>query len=351
MPQIAFAINAELRSIDNIDGGPQHIFPPTYAGLGHNLVGYDDATGRADRVLIDSVQSMANRVETALLTMDVLPEVTTQVGDRTLSINELPARAYDAILRDSRLDGTPWRKSKVGHAVSTATPANATKLFQHAPLTLLLGGWDSFLEQGGLGTKFPRALTAEIWGNSVQVSHQTYTRVDPLGIKSDAGAVTVVDHELTILDEDITDKNRPSNVGHGNIIASEYAIKGVFVDEIKLTANISINQLNRLRFPTEDGAVDPERDAAARQVLIQLGLNGLNQVMDDLTLRSGCNLVTTSRTIQTINSDGTRQAYEIAVDNLHAAIAKAETLGLTFAGPVHLTASPALEKLAGNLSV
>jgi len=118
MPQIAFTINAELRSIDNSDGGPHHIFPPTYAaGLGHNLVGYDGATGRADKVLIDSVQSMANRVETALLIMDVLPRVTTQVGDRTLSINELPARAYDVILRDSLLDGIPGRLSDLQAAV------------------------------------------------------------------------------------------------------------------------------------------------------------------------------------------------------------------------------------------
>ena len=91
-------------------------------------------------VLLDSVASQANRAELALLEGRERDELVfpvpyvdfTDDGDITdyekLTVLEAPHRLADAIFRDSLLDGTLFRLSDVGRAITDATPRNATDL-------------------------------------------------------------------------------------------------------------------------------------------------------------------------------------------------------------------------------
>lgn len=212
MTPIAISIKANLESVM----GSKHIYPVTFANVGHNLVGQDHKAHTAKAVQVDSVGSFANRIEQELAAMGILPEITTQVGDRLLSIHELPHRAYDAILRDSLLDGIPWRNSAIGQAVLGSTPDNATALYTYAPLTLLLGGWDSHGGDAGRGASIARSVACEIWGYEVLTTRHLTQRIDPLLITLDSEPHALVDGILTRLAEGAKGE-RPSELGHGDV--------------------------------------------------------------------------------------------------------------------------------------
>lgn len=341
MANVAISVVASLESIN----GSKHVYPATFADTGHNLVGFDRSTGKADAVQIDSVGSFANRIEAELAAAGVLPEITTSVGDRVLSIHELPHRAYDAILRDSLLDDIPWRHSEIGQAVLANDLSNATSLYTYAPMTLLLGGWDSHGGDAGTGAKIARSVACEIWGYGVQTAKHCTQRLDPLDIGSASEKHSVIDG---ILQPDEKGK-RPSELGHGDVPGS--AQKGTFVDRMELNGAISLTRLNRYSFPFKDGGVSEERNRAARDVLVQLALVGISRAMDSLDLRSGCELYTTAREAYMIGADGAKTPMELSssLGRLKEAIGAAEKHGLEFAkDPVKLVAGPALERLAAK---
>ena len=114
---------------------------------------------------------------------------------------------------------------------------------------------------------------------------------------------------------------------------------------------ISLTRLSRYHFPTEQGDIRPERDAAARTVLVELALLGIARVLDRLDLRSGCELFTASREVFTVTADGTKlpKLLPTSTEAFSAAIAEAERQGLCFAAePVRLAAGDALERLAAH---
>jgi CRISPR-associated protein Csb1 len=199
------------------------VFPPTYAGTVYatekrRLPGHADPV---DCVLLDSVQSQANRMEEALQhaidsgrfkTAGVtLPLVevdftsffpgTDRAGLRLLepvgkvTSLEAPHRIVDAILRDSIVveDNKPFRakaekdESSYGQRLRRATAQNATALFELCPTALLFGMWDSTGPKGGLGAKFERAMVSEIVGIDAVFGVKTSSRLDPLAIRKDAG--------------------------------------------------------------------------------------------------------------------------------------------------------------------
>ena len=337
----AISIQAELKSIS----GSSHIYPPTFAGIGHNLVGYDKASGTFHAVQVDSPGSFANRIEAELASLDLLPDITSQIGARTLSVHELPHRIYDAILRDSLLDTTPWRQSEVGRVLLSSNAQNATALFTYAPLTLLLGGWDSHGGDAGNGTKLARAVACEIWGYNGRVAKHCTQRIDPLKITSNAENHSIIDGVLT---PDVNGK-RPSELGHGDV--PDQADKGVFVERVELRGAISLTRLSRYRFPDANGKTTPQRDQAARNVLIELAKLGISLVLERLDLRSGCELYTTSRIFELVHSDGSRQPLSInsSKDSLLSALDIAGSFDLRFnVSPLRLTAGPALTALVAR---
>ncbi|MBM9514720.1 type I-G CRISPR-associated RAMP protein Csb1/Cas7g [Desulfogranum marinum] len=339
MSDVAISIQAKLEPIN----GSAHIYPATFADIGHNLVGLDKQTGKATAVQIDSVGSFANRIEAELAELEILPQVKTQINGRELSIHELPHRAYDAILRDSTLDGVPWRQSEIGQAVLRSNSLNATALYTYAPLTLLLGGWDSHGGDAGKGTKIARSVSCEIWGYDVQTVKHCTQRIDPLDITSSAEKHSIING---ILEEDPKGK-KPSELGHGDVPGSE--AKGVFVEDIQFNGAISLTRLRRYHFPNANGLINEARDAAARNVLTQLALIGISRTLDKLDLRSGCELYTADRIGVTISSDGTKIPIVLpnSLENLEKAISEAESHDLCFSKtPLSLMAGPALENIA-----
>lgn len=318
-----------------VGGQGDKIFPPTYPGEGRNATPRHVLERRriaGDDVwcaLVDSVQSQANRLEEALLAAIrsgdvVVPHVTVDFRDKSLAgISEItsldaPHRVYDAILRDSLLDGQPFPKSGVGVRLAEAKPTYATALLEISPTALLFGAWNSTGEGGGLGAKFPRALVSEIaaMGVTVEQSIRTSTenvrngesetvfveasnagrrtgsRIDPLGVLR---KVEVYQGEGKSWDIDPAKagkkakKVRPSEINHGNIAPSVQAL-GVTCDYAEHIAVISFAGLRRLGFG------GGEKDAAGRAYLAALGLLALaEQDERGYALRSRCDLVSEGR--------------------------------------------------------
>jgi CRISPR-associated protein Csb1 len=245
-------------------GGPgAKVFPPTYEG-GRYATEKRRINGETvDCVLLDSVQSQANRMELALQEAldDVPPRISlpiitvdfsgTGASIRRITSLEAPHRIADAILRDSEWDDgrgnkLPFRKTPAGAALDTASLQNATALFGYCPTALVFGMWDStsLRVSAGLGVKFPRAIVSEIIGIGAQPGQRTGGRLDPLQISSKARPVyETEDGDWTldpakakrkkdkqgniVKDKDGNDvlvlhgkEGKPSAINHGNITPS-----------------------------------------------------------------------------------------------------------------------------------
>ena len=189
-------------SLQPAGGEGDKVFPPSYAvgeRAAHKYAVEERQVGDGDEisvtVLLDSVASQANRAELALLDGWEQGELVFPVpfvdfsdhGDVTdyekLTVLEAPHRLADAIFRDSLLDGTLFRLSDVGRAITDATPRNAMALFRYSPTSLLFGMWDSTGPKGGLGSKFQRAYVSEIVGFDAQIGKKVGSRIDPLQIE------------------------------------------------------------------------------------------------------------------------------------------------------------------------
>ncbi len=284
------------------------VFPPTHSGGVYAtekrrlpVEGEPGATREADCVLLDSVQSQANRIEDALqaaidngeLTM---PLIVVEFGDTVADVQRVtslqaPHRAADAILRDSLTDQKdekgkplPFRKSDVGEAITNSSLANATGLFRYCPHALFLGVWDSTGPKGGLGAKFARALVSEIVGIDAIIGKKTSSRIDPLQIRKQAAVLKGNDGKWKMAaDAKAKGAVSPSEINHGNI-PPDVADGSATIAYAEHTAVLSLPQLRRLRFPI-GGKLDANIDNAARTVLASLALVGLT-----LSLERGCDL-------------------------------------------------------------
>jgi CRISPR-associated protein Csb1 len=295
-------------------GGPgDKVFPPTYKDdRNHTVYAMEQRLIDGELVpcvLLDSVQSQANRLEQALLTaIDTealpFPLLATEVeGHGRVTALEAPHRVYDAILRDSTLDGTPFRQSTLGQQLMSARPQRATALYQYCPLVLLLGGCDSHAGEGWRGARIGRALTSEILGVHATPGLRPASRHDPLGITTSAGPISRAPApELWTLDPDTATKEKgkaqryengnPSHIGHSHITPS-LALGGVTLRDARQIAVLSLPALRRERFPDlVTGHADLARDQAGRVVLAALAVYALAlQVAQGFDLRSRCVLV------------------------------------------------------------
>jgi CRISPR-associated protein Csb1 len=284
------------------------VFPPTHSGgvyaTESRRLPEKDKPGETrvvDCVLLDSVQSQANRIEDALQqAIDdgklAMPLIVVNFGDAVADVQRVtslqaPHRAADAILRDSLADQMdakgkplPFRKSDVGKAITDSSLANATGLFQYCPHALILGVWDSTGPKGGLGAKFARALVSEIVGIDAVVGSKTASRIDPLQTRAAAKVIKSNDGSWRLAEsEKAKGAVSPSEINHGNI-PPDVSTGSVTISYAEHTAVLSLPQLRRLRFPIA-GKSDPTVDQAARTVLAALSLVGLT-----LSLERGCDL-------------------------------------------------------------
>ena len=369
-----------IRRLQPAGGAGDKLFPPTYPGEQRG----DPPRHVFERrridgkevwcVLIDSVQSQANRLEEALLAAASedeglpLPYVTVDFRDAGLhpleriTSLEAPHRVYDAILRDSLLDDEPFMQSEQGQRLAAAKPADATALLELSPTALLFGAWHSQGQGGGLGAKFSRALVSEIMGVETPVQEvvadrrtggteprtagrRTGSRIDPLGILKKVEVFKGPSNWSTDQNEagKGAKKVRPSEINHSNIPPTVEPL-GVTCAYAEHRAVITLAGLRRLRFG------GGPRDQAGRALLAALGLVALcEQDAYGYALRSRCDLVADGAApMELVHADGITetvkldraQARELYVE----AYRGAEEAGFTFQS-LTLTPQPKLVEI------
>lgn len=381
--QDAIARHAAIRRISRLQpvgGVGDKIFPPTYPAarqgeVPRHVFERRRVDGReAWCVLIDSVQSQANRLEEALLAAaerDGLPLPYVTVDFRNAGLDPLeritsldaPHRVYDAILRDSLRDDEPFMQSKAGRRLAEATSADATALLEISPAALLFGAWHSQGEGGGLGAKFPRALVSEIMGIDAPVDEvvanqrtgetaprtagqRTGSRIDPLGVQKNVKIYRSAqdDKDWTPQETKAARKQagpilfsrkrgdkagKPSVINHGNVTPSVEPL-GVTCAYAEHRAVITLAGLRRLRFGSDI------RDAAGRVLIAALGLVALaEQDARGYALRSRCDLVCDGRApLELVRADGATDAIELDREQARAlygeAYSQAASAGFRF---------------------
>lgn len=363
-------------------GGPSDkVFPPTHSVRGkkdddlwrmkpdeRRGIKYAFETRRiggcnVSCVLIDSVQSQANRMEEALEALwarkDIaLPVITVDFSASAPDVGMVtslsaPHRVADALLRDSLIDGTFFRLSEIGKSFTDATAKNATPLFKVCPTGLVFGLWDSTGPKGGLGSKFARALVSEIVGVGATVGSKTSSRIDPASIITNAGPVFVAKDlgpdgkptwTLNVMDakplkEDKPPKDdqdigavekwgkaekagKPTAINHSNIPPTIDDIAGgVTIDYATHTVVLSLAALRKLSF---GGA-----EAEARTVLTALAILAVLATEGrGHDLRSRCLLVPRkgeALKLEVVHRDGATQPLSIdlkgAIALFNAAVA------------------------------
>ena len=353
--QSAVANTAAIRRVRMLQpagGRGDKVFPPTYPGEGRGRnvpPRHVFERRRIDGenvlcVLIDSVQSQANRLEEALriaretgalnfptITVDFSNTEVADIGRVTTL--DAPHRVFDAIIRDSELNGIRFRDTEQGRRLTEAKPFNARAVYELSPTALVFGAWNSTGEGGGLGAKFPRCVVSEIIGVGVATEprlqlnprtgellvnvrtgqvpeedqpsgRRTSSRMDPLGIVS---AVKVyrkagAENEWTVIESE-AEKNkngpvlyagkkgtgkagRPSLVNHGNVTPDVDQL-GASIDYALHIFVLSFAALRRLRFGGTQSA-----DLVGQTALAALGLAAATaQDRNGYFLRSRCDLV------------------------------------------------------------
>ncbi len=361
-------------------GQGDKVFPPTYAGATYawekRLTANGDGTTREVQcVLIDAVQSQANRMEEALLDayederiklpMLAVDFSLTQAGkDQTdrevrregrLTALEAPHRISDAVFRDSVTEkGIAFRESPEGKAFEEANIRDATAIFGLCPTALLFGTWDSTGSRGGLGNKFARALVSEIIGFDAVMGVRTSSRLDPLGIEkcdlyvAEDGGWTVDPNEARKDKKGEPEKyatnsgkGNPSAINHGNVTPDiakgddgEPRAGGVTIAYAKQFTTLSLGQLRRLRFPDSAGKRSQERNTAARTVLLALGVTAVTLLRErSCDLRSRCLLVAEDEPrFELVPNVGKPQPFVLKADDaialFYKAVERAKEVGL-----------------------
>lgn len=357
-------------------GGPgDKIFPPTYESGRYATEDRLLDDRRVPCVLLDSVQSQANRMETGLLEAHrrqqiSLPLVSVHFDQDqllkkfTVTSLDAPHRVADAILRDSMLDGVLFRHSSIGRILDTADVRNATGLFGLNPTALVFGLWDSTGPRGGLGAKFQRALVSEMIGYDAVPGSKTSSRIDPAQIMREAGPLyhRKSHHEAkTAWTLDAAEgqkklgtdgKGKPSEANHGNVTPS-LKDGGFTISKAKQTTVLSLTALRRLRFPLDGaGQSDPAVDLIAQSVLAALGLGAAVIAHAEMTdLRSRCQLFPTVQgPWELLDEPGQPpQTYVLGIAEAIALINQAAGLardaGLPWQGEIALTPAPELIEL------
>jgi len=308
---------AAFRAITRLEptGGPSDkVFPPTYEGGKYATETRRISSQDIECVVLDSVQSQANRMEMALQRARDEKRIKVPVievdfssariaGISRITSLEAPHRIADAILRASELDGIEFRKSTAGRNLDSISVSDATALLELCPTALIFGMWDSGPQQRGLGAKLSRAFVSEVIGVNYRMGRKSSSRIDPLPIRSNAAVLYRTAEGDWTLDESEAmkekkapvrfggkeAKGRPAEALLGNVTPT-LEDGGVTIDYAQQTAVLSLPALRRLRFPT-NGASRPDADATAHEALAALALCAATFNFEEgFDLRSRCAL-------------------------------------------------------------
>lgn len=280
------------QKLDSIEDSGVPVFPPTYPApeRGPHRFGTPytvNETKEGTRICdLDSVQSQANRMETAFTNdlADLIPQHMVQAGNHQVALTELPHRIADASIRATDLT------SDIRDGMLAISAGNPVPLATIAPTSLIYGVWDSRDTQ----VKLPRAVRSEIRACDVSV----FTR--------SAQFSGTFSRESLGIDEKIWRKKEhgAADVGLAPALSVD-AHGGILVHgEIIHTASVLLNVLRKYR--TADGS------DVLPNYLLGLTLGGLLIGGRDYNLRSGCCLVPAAPAEwQTIDRNGERQSIEV----------------------------------------
>lgn len=342
----AFRIVADL---DPAGGDGDKVFPPTYQG---SVYAWETRVVKGERVkcvLLDSVQSQANRLELDLLQWhrespkDKKPFPLVQIDFSGTQLAELgqftvleaPHRIADAVFLSSLIrengEDKPFRhpkkpelQSRLGNVIDQSSPRNATGMLGLCPTALIFGMWDSHGARGGLGEKFQRVLVSEIIGiGATEDGRRPASRVDPL-IKVAGESLKVSELEDGTWKFDPKGKLRLSEVGLGNVTPSlevppnqrknqesSYNHGGVTISFARQISVLSLPALRRLQFPVNgDDASLPARMMLAALALAALAL----QWRSGFSLRSRCDLVSREPMMLELVRPGAAEKFSLSPD-------------------------------------
>jgi len=369
---------AAFRAVTDLDpagGDGDKLFPPTYEGGVYARETRIIAGQPTPCVLLDSVQSQANRLELALLEwhrgtageserpfplvqIDFSGTEASEVG--VFSALEAPHRIADAVFLASEIEEVedggrrvtkpfrhpkdPAQGSKIGRGIDQSSTSNATALFGLCPTALIFGTWDSHGARGGLGEKFQRALVSEIIGiGATEDNRRPTSRIDPLiPIAGESLPIAINEDKSWAVAEKGNGKSRLSEVGLGNVTPSlrlprsdQFNHGGVTVQFARQIAVLSLPALRRLRFPLSGKRPEEQRevDVAAWATLAALGLAALaRQWVAGFSLRSRCDLVPRRGLLISLISAGHEEPFALDVDAaaslLRTAARQAREVGL-----------------------
>lgn len=397
-----------ISRLQPIGGRGDKIFPPTYPPEPNAPRGTPPRhvfeRRRIDGeeiwcVLVDSVQSQANRLEEALLAATddkslQIPYVTVDFSEagleplKRITSLDAPHRVYDAILRDSLLESTPFMQSEDGKRLAAAKPADATALLEISPNALVFGAWHSQGSGGGLGAKFSRTLVSEIMGIDTPVEEivsnrhagrsggrvdghhvfvhveevaggrrtnemeartagrRTGSRIDPLGASKAVKIYQSAQDQTDwtpwedkaakksgnpILFKRKSSKNvgKPATINHGNIPPTVDPL-GVTCDYAEHRTTITLAGIRRLGFG------GGEKDIVGRALVAALGLFAVaEQDACGYALRSRCDLVCEGAApLELVNWDGTTSEVNFDRDSArklyHDSYKQAQDAGFNF---------------------
>ena len=357
-----------VTDLDPAGGGGDKVFPPTYQGGVYAREQRVNDGVEVPCVLLDSVQSQANRLELALLDWHRCSEVgkkpfplvqidftnseAKEVG--LFSVLEAPHRIADAVFLASEIKEVetekpirfrdpkePAKGSKIGRIVDDANARNASGLFGLCPSALIFGMWDSHGARGGLGEKFQRALVSEVFGvGSTVDNRRPASRADPL--------LVVAGESLPIKEnedgswssvEKGTGNSKLSNVGLGNVtpslkvppnkrkdFESEFNHGGVTIRFARQITVLSLPALRRLHFPVRGKTAEEQAEAniEARTTLAALALAAVaRQWHSGFSLRSRCDLVPRKELTFELLKPGGKEDFDLPVDAATELLSKA----------------------------
>ena len=358
------------------EGPGGKVFPPTHVG---GIYAWEQRRLPDDKivntVLLDSVQSQANRMEQALLRAYQAKQLKLPIIQVDFSENfpdvgaittlDAPHRIADAIFRESKFGETRFRDSEVGQAFISSTTRNATGLFRYCPHALIFGVWDSGNLEGKGGNRFQRAVVSEIVGINAEAGVRTRSRIDPLVLsnpdlyKTPDGGWTTSPDKAAKDDKDKPEKygkklsemnlgnvtpdlvryagDRPIRTKNDFIRPDDVLVGGVTIDYAVQTWVLSLPALRRLSFPVNgNDKTETELNNAARTVLAALALASFCHMKEQgYDLRSRCLLVppeNEASSFELIGNDGKIESFDLGVaeaNELYArAVEKAKSFGL-----------------------
>ena len=352
-----------IQKLQPIGGKGDYIAPPTYK-LDKDKTGHIFETRRIENhdsrcVLLDSVQSQANRLEDSLIKAIKLnrlniPRLEVNFENELKDIGIIstlnaPHRIFDAIIRDSELDSKKFPDTDIGKKVYMANVNNASALFKYSPTTLIFGGWNSTGPKGGSGSRFQRCMVSEIIGvGATEDNQKPGSRLDPLEIEKVENKISGKGYDWIIKDGG---KSKPSDINHGNIPPSRVNL-GTTVDYALQTTTITFAGLRYLKFPDENMESPNEQNLAGWTVLAALALVAITeQDRNGYCLRSRCDLIVEkSSDFELLNINGEIEKIAVTTDKAHEllkkAIENAKKNGLTWnTEPITLLPQEKLIKL------